>query len=99
VNGGELLMLALATCYCNDLFREAALRGIHLRSVKVEAASEFGGRGDPGRSIHYNVEVAGSASESELRNLVAETDRVAEVHNTLRRASEVILAGVTVVGK
>ena len=21
VNGGELLMLALATCYCNDLFR------------------------------------------------------------------------------
>ena len=24
VSGGEFLMLALATCYCNDLFREAA---------------------------------------------------------------------------
>ena len=23
VNGGELLMLALATCFCNDLYREA----------------------------------------------------------------------------
>jgi len=23
VNGGELLFLALATCYCNDLYREA----------------------------------------------------------------------------
>ena len=23
-NGGELLCLALATCYCNDLYREAA---------------------------------------------------------------------------
>jgi hypothetical protein len=27
-NGGELLFLALATCYCNDLYREAAKRGI-----------------------------------------------------------------------
>jgi organic hydroperoxide reductase OsmC/OhrA len=24
VNGGELLMLSLATCYCNDIYREAA---------------------------------------------------------------------------
>lgn len=28
VNGGELLFLALATCYCNDIYREAAKRGI-----------------------------------------------------------------------
>ncbi|RYY93024.1 MAG: OsmC family peroxiredoxin, partial [Comamonadaceae bacterium] len=27
VNGGEFLMLALATCYCNDLFREAGRLG------------------------------------------------------------------------
>jgi organic hydroperoxide reductase OsmC/OhrA len=26
-NGGELLFLALATCYCNDIYREAAKRG------------------------------------------------------------------------
>jgi len=26
VNGGELLFLALATCYCNDIYREAAKR-------------------------------------------------------------------------
>jgi len=31
VNGGEFLMLALATCYCNDLYREAA------RPVSVHA--------------------------------------------------------------
>ena len=24
INGGELLTLALATCFCNDLYREAA---------------------------------------------------------------------------
>ena len=28
VNGGELLCLALATCYCNDIYREGARRGI-----------------------------------------------------------------------
>ena len=33
VNGGEFLMLALATCYCNDLYREAARRGITLDAV------------------------------------------------------------------
>lgn len=30
LNGGELLCLALATCYCNDLYREAGRRGITL---------------------------------------------------------------------
>jgi organic hydroperoxide reductase OsmC/OhrA len=27
-NGSELLFLALATCYCNDIYREASKRGI-----------------------------------------------------------------------
>jgi organic hydroperoxide reductase OsmC/OhrA len=41
VNGGELLMLALATCYCNDIYREAARLGVHVDSVEVEAQSDF----------------------------------------------------------
>lgn len=47
VNGGELLFLALATCYCNDLYREAAARGIAVHAVEVEVRGAFGGRGDP----------------------------------------------------
>lgn len=35
VNGGELLFLALATCYCNDIYREAAKRNIRLERVEV----------------------------------------------------------------
>ena len=34
VNGGELF-LALATCYCNDLYREAKKRGIEVETVQV----------------------------------------------------------------
>ena len=28
INGGELLFLSLATCFCNDLYREANKRNI-----------------------------------------------------------------------
>ena len=37
-NGGELLFLALATCYCNDIYREASKRGIHVQLVDVEVS-------------------------------------------------------------
>ena len=42
INGGELLFLALATCYCNDLYREARKRNISINSVRVEVIGEFG---------------------------------------------------------
>lgn len=40
VNGGELLMLALATCYCNDVYREAARLNIPVDSAEVEAQAD-----------------------------------------------------------
>jgi organic hydroperoxide reductase OsmC/OhrA len=33
-SGGELLFLALATCYCNDIYREAAKRNINSNASK-----------------------------------------------------------------
>ena len=35
-NGGELLFLALATCYCNDIYREAAKRAIGVTQVEIK---------------------------------------------------------------
>jgi len=35
VNGSELLFLALATCFCNDLYRGATKRGMDIRRVEV----------------------------------------------------------------
>jgi organic hydroperoxide reductase OsmC/OhrA len=35
-NGGELLFLALATCYCNDIYREAGKRNIKVEKVEVD---------------------------------------------------------------
>ena len=42
-NGGQLLRLAVAGCVSNDLFREAAKRGLELTRVVVSADGGYGG--------------------------------------------------------
>ena len=89
VNGGELLMLALATCYCNDLYREAARLQIPLDAVEVEASAAFDGIGLAARDIRYRARIESSATAAQIEQLLRETDAVAEVHNTLRAGAAV----------
>jgi uncharacterized OsmC-like protein len=91
VNGGELLMLSLAICYCNDIYREAAKRNIDLSNVEVEFTSEFGSEGEPGFNFKYKVHVDAKATASEIENLIQHTDKVAEIHNTLRKGLPITL--------
>lgn len=96
-NGGELLFLALATCYCNDLYREAARAQIDVVSVSVEVEGDFGGVGEPARNVTYHARVvARGASEAAVQTLMAQTDAVAEVQNTLRAGTDVRLGSVHV---
>jgi len=97
VNGAELLFLALATCYCNDIYREAAKRGLSVQSVEVEVDGDFGADGEPGRNVTYRARVAAQASEDEIRELMRHTDRVAEIQNTLRVGTPIILSDIEVV--
>lgn len=84
INGGEFLMLALATCYCNDLFREAARLGIPIEGAEVEASGDFPGVGLAATNISYRAKVHSSAPPGDVQRLLRETDAVAEVHNTIR---------------
>ncbi len=84
VNGGEFLMLALATCYCNDLYREAERLGIPIEGAQVEATAELPGVGLAATNIRYRAVVTSSASAEAIAQLLRETDAVAEVHNTVR---------------
>ena len=95
-NGGELLFLALATCYCNDIYREAAKRGLSVERVEVEVEGEFGAEGEPARNVSYRAKVTAQASEAQIRELMSHTDRVAEIQNTLRRETPVLLSGIEV---
>ena len=91
VNGGEFLMLALATCYCNDLYREAQRLGIAIDAVEVEATAEFAGRGLSASNVTYRATVQSPEPAERIEQLLRETDAVAEVHNTLRAQVPVTL--------
>ena len=91
VNGGELLFLALATCYCNDLYREARKRNIELKSVRVEVNGEFGKEGEGAKNISYRAAIEGSAPREDLLRLFRTTDTLAEIQNTLRCSVPVLL--------
>lgn len=89
VNGGEFLMLALATCYCNDLYREAGRLAIPIDGVEVEASATFPGPGLAAVDIRYRARVESTASPEAIARLLDETDAVAEVHNTIRGGARV----------
>jgi organic hydroperoxide reductase OsmC/OhrA len=91
-NGGELLFLALATCYCNDLYREARERGIAIERVQVEVTGEFGAEGTAARNISYRASVDAKAAREEIIDLMRHTDSLAEIQNTLRCSSQIMLA-------
>jgi organic hydroperoxide reductase OsmC/OhrA len=90
-NGGELLFLALATCYCNDIYREAERQGIEIVSVEVEVQGDFGGAGDPAKNVRYRAKVGARASDEAIEALMQHTDSVAEIQNTLRAGRPVVL--------
>ena len=91
VNGGELLTLAIATCFCNDLYREAAKRNIKIHSIEMEASAAFHAEGEGGDSFTYTAKVKAAATPEEIDELVRHTDTVAEIHNTLRKGVAVRL--------
>ena len=91
VSGGELLFAALATCFCNDLYREAAKRGIEVQGVQVEVTGTFGNAGEPARDISYRVHVQADAPPGTMDDLIRTTDSLTEIQNTLRAGCAVRL--------
>jgi organic hydroperoxide reductase OsmC/OhrA len=90
VNGGEFLMLALATCFCNDIYREAERMKVPVESVEVEARADFAGVGLAASNVTYRARVVSPASDAEVDALLSRTDAVAEIHNTLRAGAAVV---------
>ncbi|MBN8825254.1 MAG: OsmC family protein [Spirosoma sp.] len=91
INGGELLLLSLATCFCNDIYREASKRNIAVSRVDVTVSGEFGADGEPGFNFTYKAHVTSDAPAAEIDALISHTDQIAEVHNTLRKGISVRL--------
>ncbi len=91
-NGGELLFLALAACYCNDIYREGAKQGITIESVEVEVKGDFDSESSPASNIIYSAVVKAKAKRDKIIELMNLTDKVTEIQNTLRTGVPVTLA-------
>jgi uncharacterized OsmC-like protein len=91
VNGGEFLFLALAACYCNDIYREAGKQGIEVKSVEVEVKGDFYAESLPASSITYSATVKAAAKRDAIIELMNLTDKVSEIQNTLRKGVPVTL--------
>jgi len=96
-NGGELLFLALATCYCNDIYREAAKLNITVERVEVEVTGDFGAAGEHAQNVTYRAQVHAKGTTEEIHALMEYTDTVAEIQNTLRAGIPVKLIEIEVV--
>lgn len=96
-NGGELLFLALASCYCNDIYREATKRNIKVERIQVNVEGDFGGEGDPAKNVVYHAKVFAQAGEDEIREMMKFTDTVSEIQNTLRNGTPIVLSQIEVV--
>ena len=79
VNGGELLFLSLATCFCNDIYREAVRRNININSIEVNVTGEFGMEGEPASNISYKVNIQSDTPKNEIIELIHHVDTVAEI--------------------
>jgi uncharacterized OsmC-like protein len=88
-NGGQLLYMAIAACWSNDLYREAATMGIELDGVEITVDGDFPARGSGSTPIQVDVVVRSSASEERIGELIAEVERVAEIPRAIRDATPI----------
>lgn len=90
-NGAELLLLSIATCFCNDIYREAAKKNLAIHGIEVTATGEFGGDGESGFNFEYKTSIQSDASPAEIEELIHHVNEIAEIHQTLRKGINVRL--------
>lgn len=81
--GAHLLHVAVAGGVLDDVYREASTRGVRLDGVRVRAEGGFDEQGTS-VGIRYRVEVESSASPEQIRELVADVDRMTPIPGQLR---------------
>jgi putative redox protein len=88
-SGGQLLYMAIAACWSNDLYRESATMGIELDGVEVAVDGDFPARGAGSTPITVDLVVRSAAPEERVRALIAEVERVAEIPRAIRDATPI----------
>lgn len=96
-NGGELLLLAVGACYCNDLFREAKRLNVEIKNVHIDVESDWGGEPVRATNLSFAVRVEGRSPRNQIEDLIRHVDQVAEIPNSLRVGTQVSLRSYEIV--
>ena len=91
VNGGQLMYASIAACVSNDLYREASTLGIRLSRVEITVDGDFPARGQPSTPVSVDVQLEGDADDARLDELLAVVDRVAEIPNSMRGTTPIVI--------
>ncbi len=97
-NGGQLFYLSIAACWSNDLYREAATMGIQLDGVEVSVDGDFPSRGGGSTPIEVALTVRSTAPEDQVRALIAEVERIAEIPRAIREGPPITVRATVEAG-
>lgn len=86
--GAHLLHAAVAGCVLNDVHREAMDMGVTVHGVRVTARGGFTETW-ASTGIEYTVEIDSPTEPSELEQLLARVDLVAEIPRAIRQGPPV----------
>ena len=90
-SGGQLMYASIAACVSNDLYREASTLGIRLSRVEITVDGDFPARGQPSTPVSVDVQLEGDADDARLDELLAVVDRVAEIPNSMRGTTPIVI--------
>ncbi|MGN6510127.1 MAG: OsmC family protein [Chitinophaga sp.] len=96
-SGEELFMMAIGASVCNDLYREAAIRGIDIAHVEIIVNGDWSGEPALAKNIRYDIRLESSAPREAVEELIKYTDQVAEIPYSLRSGTQVRLNAVDIV--
>jgi organic hydroperoxide reductase OsmC/OhrA len=93
LNGGQVLALAIGTCFSNDLQTVADAMGVAIVDFTLEIRMAFGGEPRIAQRIDMDVDVTLDAGHDPAE-LIAEARRITVIANTLKAGTEVAIEAV-----
>jgi len=81
--GGEILCLAVGTCYYNNLRREANHRNIELVLIEIEVTADWDDPSPIASEIRIKPKIESQASQDEIESLLEYAIQVSSVANTI----------------
>jgi putative redox protein len=98
-SGGQVLVLAVGTCFYNNLYYAADERGINIRSVELEVSSGWTEEPKVSSGIVINAKVEADASPADIEELIHQANHVSTVSNSVRQGTTVSMGSVQIVSK